>query len=357
MKKASITIFPALALMFIISPADAQTQKPSPTVGQEVSADDIVRVDTTLVTVPVSVKDRNGKLISNLKREDFRLYEDGIEQEIVYFEPPEEPPGVRSEATAKPFTVALLLDVSDSTEFKLEQIQNAAIAFINQLRVGDRILVVAFDQRVQVLAEATNDRNVLREAISRARTGGGTSLYNALEIVIKHRLNRTGGRKAIVLFTDGVDTASRSATYESTIRAAEELDAVIYPIQYHTYGDFANNPSRETYTLGNLGGTAHVTKNGELASEAYKRATLYLRLLAEKTGGRFHYTDNLKNLSRSFSRITSELRRQYTLGYYPKNRATDGAQRQIKVGVGLPKVTVRTRKSYIYKPATDPAKK
>lgn len=356
MEKASIPIFPALALM-IISSAYAQTQNPSPAVRQEASEDEIVRVNTTLVTVPVSVKERNGKLVSNLRREDFRLYEDGIEQEIVYFEPPEETSGVPSEATKQPFTIALLLDVSDSTEFKLEQIQNAAIAFINLLRAGDRVIVVAFDQRVQVLAEATNDRNLLREAISRARTGGGTSLYNALDTVITHRLSRIGGRKAIVLFTDGVDTASRGATYESTIRAAEELDAVIYPIQYHTYGDFADNPSRETYTLGNLGGTTHVTKNGELASEAYKRATLYLRLLADKTGGRFHYTDSLKNLSRSFARIAADLRQQYTLGYYPKNRTTDGAQRRIKVEVRLPKVTVRARQSYIYKPATDPTQK
>ena len=95
---------------------------------------------------------------------------------------------------------------------------------------------------------------------------------------------------------------------------------------------------------------AHQTKNGEPASEAYKRATLYLRLLADKTSGYFQYTDSIKNLSRSFERVAEQLREQYTLGYYPKNKTVDGAQRLIKVQVGLPKVTVRTRKSYIYKP-------
>lgn len=100
-----------------------------------------------------------------------------------------------------------------------------------------------------------------------------------------------------------------------------------------------------------------MTKNGELASEAYKRATLYLRLLAEKTSGRFQYTDNLKNLNQSFARIASELRQQYTLGYYPKNRTANGLKRQIKVQVGLPNAKVRARESYRYKMPTDTIEK
>jgi VWFA-related protein len=193
----------------------------------------------------------------------------------------------------------------------------------------------------------------LRATIRRARAGGGTSLYGALDTAIGI-LNRTVGRKAIVLLTDGVDTTSVGVTSESTVRAADESHIAIYPVQYDTYGDFADNPSRETYIAGNLDATAHVTKSGEFASAAYKRATLYLRLLADKTSGYFQFTDNAKNLARSFERIAEQLRQQYTLGYYPKNKTADGAQRVIKVDVGLPRVTVRTRKSYIYKPATSP---
>jgi len=338
-------LLPLVAAAGSIFVSPLQSQNRSKNEAQEV---DVVRVNTTLVTVPVSVKDRKGKSILNLPREDFHLYEDGVEQEIAYFESPQEPNSSRSSSGEKPFTVALLLDVSDSTQFKLAQIQHAAIAFIDQLSANDRVLVIAFDKRVQVLAEATNDRKALHEAIGRTRTGGGTSLYNALEVVINQRLNRISGRKAIVLFTDGVDTASNGATYASTIHQAEQLDAAIYPIQYNTYGDFADNPSRGTNALGNFGGTAHMTKSGELASEAYKRATLYLRLLAEKTGGRFTYTDSLKNLSRSFARIASELRQEYTLGYYPKNQTIDEARRELKVHIGVPGVVVRARKSYIY---------
>jgi Ca-activated chloride channel family protein len=314
--------------------------------GQDV---DVVRVDTTLVTLPVRITDRHGKFVMGLTQKQFHIYEDGIEQEIAYFEPAAETNDARPDSSPKPLTLAFLLDVSDSTQFKLEQIQKAAIAFVDLLRPGDRVMVVAFDKRVQVLAEASPDRSILRAAIHRARVGGGTSLYQALDSIIS-RLNRIAGRKAIVLLTDGVDTSSKGVSSDDTIRAAEASYVSIYPIQYETYGDFADNSSRETSAVGGFGAIAHKTRNGEPASEAYKHATLYLRLLAEKTSGQFQYADSAKNLARSFERIATQLRQQYTLGYYPKNKTADGAQRLIKVGVGLRKVTVRTRKSYVYKP-------
>ena len=313
---------------------------------QEPQQDDVVRVNTTLVTLPVSVRNRKGKTILDLRREDFHLYEDGVEQEIAYFEPPDDVKDQsQDDQTEKRLTVALLIDVSDSTQFKIKQIQDAALAFVNLLRPQDRMLVMSFDKNVRVLTEPTNDRNKLREAISRTRTGGGTSLCDAIGSVLNW-LNRVSGRKAIVLLTDGVDTASVTATYDSTVRTAAQLDAAIYPIQYNTYEDFTDNPSRQTNSVGGLATTAHVTRGGELASEAYKRATLYLRLLAEQTGGQFEYADSVKQLSRSFTHIASELRQGYALGYYPKNRTMTGMARELKVVVEVPRVVVRARKSY-----------
>jgi len=159
--------------------------------------DEVVRVDTALVTVPVSVKNRNGGFIPNLRREDFRIFEDDVEQEISFFE-----------TADKPFTVALLLDVSDSMKIKLNEIQEAAIAFIEQLRPNERVIVVVFAKQIVTLTDATDDRKVLFEAIRRAQTGGGTSLYDAIETVINQHLHRVAGRKAIVILTDGVDTSS-----------------------------------------------------------------------------------------------------------------------------------------------------
>jgi Mg-chelatase subunit ChlD len=143
-----------------------QPAEPTPEEGGE---EEVVRVSTSLITVPVTVTDRDGKYVTDLRREEFHVFEDGVEQQIAFFEPVE-----------RSITVALLLDVSDSTKFRIKDIQEAAIAFLEQLRPEDRVIVVSFDKRVQLLAEATNDRATLVEAIHRLQPGTGTSLFNAL---------------------------------------------------------------------------------------------------------------------------------------------------------------------------------
>jgi Ca-activated chloride channel family protein len=332
---SAVLILPFIASLLAFSTSYAQTQNPSNASGKD-TADDVVRVNTTLVTLPVRVMDRHGRFIPDLKQEQFRLYEDGIEQEIAYFESAE-----------KPFTVALLLDTSDSTKFKLKSIQDAATAFISQLRPEDRVILIAFDKRVAVLAEATSNRGLLDQAILRAKTGGGTSLYNAVDLVIRHELSRLGGRKAIVLLTDGVDTASVDATYLGTLYAAQELDALVYAIQYHTYDD-VTRVQLDPLSQGQMV-TGVVTAKGEALNVAYERANRYLRLLADKTGGRFLYADTLTHLGESFARIAAELRQQYSLGYYPRSKAFAQQRRELKVSVSEPNVVVRARKSYVYR--------
>src|SRR5947209_18392132 len=131
--------------------------------------------------------------------------------------------------------------------------QDAAIAFLNQLRPNDRVIVVSFDDKIRVLSDPTSDRGVLRAAIRRTRTGDGTRLYDAVDLVIRQQLSPIQGRKAIVLFTDGVDTTSKHSSYRSTLAEAEELDAMIYPIEYDTYDDAGggggggNWPGRNPY--------------------------------------------------------------------------------------------------------------
>src|SRR2546423_3807855 len=205
-----------------------ETTSPQDTGPEELGEGDVLRVDTTLVSIPVSVMDRDGKFIPNLRKEDFRIWEDGVEQQVAYFA-----------STEKPFTVALVIDTSGSTKNKLEDIQNAAIAFVEQLRPDDRVMIVSFNDRIRVLSQPTNDRYTLREAIRQTEPGSGTRLYDAVDLVINQYFDRIEGRKAIVLFTDGVDTTSERASYESTVRDAEELDALIYPVEFDTYSDMA----------------------------------------------------------------------------------------------------------------------
>lgn len=328
----------------------------SPAGPEEVDEGDVLRVDTALVTVPVSVLDRQGRFIANLQREDFRVFENGVEQSVAYFEPAE-----------KPFTVALLLDTSASTRFHLSEIKEAAIAFAAQLRPQDRVLIVSFNDEVLLLTEVTNDLNLIETVIEEnARTGNSTRLYDAVDLTIKERLNKIKGRKAIVLFTDGVDTSSQQATYQSTMREVEELDALIYPIKYDTtdYLRAMQKAGNGTVTItttrrGIFGSTTTTqTYNAPVNNGApipgstqadYDRADQYLHLLADKTGGRLFEANDTTQLAQAFTRIAEELRRQYSLGYYPKADTVDNAdgRRQIRVKVRQPNLAVKARDSYV----------
>lgn len=321
---------------------------------EEVDAGDVIKVDTTLVTLPVSVTDRDGRYIPNLTKSDFRLWEDGVEQQVAFFT-----------SVDKPFSVVLVLDTSGSTRFKIEEIQDAAIAFVSQLRADDRVMIISFDDDIRVLTEFTNDRNRMRDAIRRTRTGSGTRLYDAVDLVINQRLNQVDGRKAVVLFTDGVDTASRHSSYASNVRDAEELDALIYPVQYDTFRDVGGGgggggwPGSQRSTnpieilidiFGRTGGSGRGGGGGGIGSNRgdYERANRYLRELAEKTGARQYQADNTSNLSYAFRNIAEELRRQYSIGYYPIRPPQNGERRQVRVRVNQPNLAVRSRDSYVF---------
>ena len=344
------------------TPVNASSNAIAAPVPEEVAEGDIVRVDTALVTVPVSVLDRQGRFVPNLRREDFSVFENGIEQSVAFFEPAE-----------KPFTVALVLDTSASTHFHLWEIKEAAIAFATHLRPQDRVLVVSFNDQVLLLTEATNDLNVVTAVIQQnANTGDSTRLYDAVDLVIKERLNQIKGRKAIVLFTDGVDTSSYLATYQSTLREAEELDALIYPIQYDTSdylramqsaGSITIVTSRSNWPFPGRSSsqviysgpaTGGIPPPGTTRAD-YERADKYLHELADKTGARLYQANDPSQLAQAFSRIAEELRRQYSLGYYPGVSAVaNGERRQIKVRVHQPNLVVRARASYVRSSSAGP---
>lgn len=317
-----------LLLTAAVSTLTAQAQ------GQQIDDDEVLRVSTNLVTVPTLVKTPQGAYISNLRKEDFRIYEDGVEQEIASFEPVDQP-----------FTVALLLDMSDSTRLRLRETQDAALAFLNQLRPGDRAFVVAFDKQFSVLTEPTADRKVLADGINRVQTGGGTAVYDAIDAIINARMSKIPGRKAIVILTDGVDTASVRTNYDGTLRSATEQYALIYPIQFGSPQDAM--ASQVNFQLGTV---TYTTPSGEPLSKAYERGTRYLQSLATTSGGRFQLSTKLSDLEGSFARIAQELRQQYTLSYYPKKSASKGGKRKIKVLVDVPEAFVHARSSYASKP-------
>lgn len=267
---------------------------------------EVLRVTTNLVTLPVSVRERDGKYLFDLRKEDFRVHEEGLEQEIAHFS-----------SVEQPFSVVLLIDTSSSTQTNLDDIKEAANAFIGQLRQKDSVLPIAFDGQVRpLLARGTSNRPILRAAIARLRTdtgNNGTKLYDAVDYAYQV-LRGIPGRKALILFTDGDDTWSK-ATMKSTLCDTTELEALIYPIHY------GSSPS-----------------------------TNYLQTLTLETGGRFYQADNVEMIRQSFVTVAEELRRQYSIGYYPKTTSPRREVRRITVEVNRPDAEVITRKSYIYRP-------
>jgi len=277
--------------------------------------EEAIKVETNLVTIPVSVTDRNGFYIADLKQADFKIFEDDVEQEVAYLG-----------ASETPFTVVLLIDVSPSTAYKIEEIQAAASAFVKQLKPQDKVLVIQFDESVKVLSELTNDHDKINKAISRTDFGDGTSIYEAIDFSLHKHLNKIEGRKAIVIFTDGVDTSSEKTTFEETVRSAEESEAVIFPIYYNTFSS-------------KFGGTSNVE---------YARGKAYLTELAAATGGKLVRAESTQiGLTAAFESIAEELRRQYSVGYYPVTAGETGERRQIRVRINRPKLSIRARDSYI----------
>lgn len=309
-----------------------------------------IRVDTELVTIPVKILDRNNRLVSGLTKENFQIFEDNAPQEIAYFSNEDQP-----------FTVVLVLDMSYSTTFKIAEIQSAATAFVSQLREKDRVMIVSFDEQTHLLCNPTSDRKILQAAIKKTNIAFGTSLYDTMGLVINDRLRKIGGRKAVVLFTDGVDTTSRRYFAFNNLSDALELDALIYPVQYDTFNEvqaMKDKPvvvQRPPGSTGNPFPVPTVPGIGTLSSrgtteEDYRNAEQYLENLAARTGGRVHRAGgSVSNLALAFSRIAAELREFYSIGYYPKTTSKNGKKHKIKVRVNQPGLVVRARDDYVVK--------
>lgn len=300
--------------------------------------DEIIRVDTNLVSIPVSVRDRKGRFITDLRQEDFQIFENGARQEIAHFAPIEQP-----------FSVVLLIDTSGSTQVRLKDIQDSAIAFVEQLRPDDRVLPISFGNEViALLPNFTSDPETLRAAIKSTHTGvkksssgqtisirgktysvvyAGTRLYDAVHVA-SEIFEPMQGRKAIILFTDGFDSASQVGSLKSTLQQVEKRDAIIYAVQYCNYCENRDVMSRRpTIVLANN----------------------YLEDLAKRTGGRFYLAKDMKKIAQAFTSIAEELRRLYSLGYYPTAQVEPGAVKQVNVKINRRDLVVRERKTYTQK--------
>ena len=327
-----------------------QIQTPNKAEKEEPGPDDVVKVETNLVTMPVSVLDRDGRFIPGLRPQDFQIFENGVRQKVAYFQPVEQP-----------FTVILMIDISPSTHYRMADIRYAALRFIDQLRPNDRVEIVTFDENIRVLNEPTSDHRLLSSVVMEAvLTGQGTSVYDAVGYVASQEIPKIEGRKAIVLFTDGVDTSSKKSDYQSTYRDVEELDALFYSVRYDTLDDM-------NYKSYNPAGLAGIIVNGKMipvgqtsftsgtSAAEYDTGRRYLDDLARISGGRRFDAEN--DLGAAFSGVAEELRRQYSIGYYPEAEGKEGERRRIHVEMTSPNLVVRTKTNYVFGANTENLRK
>jgi VWFA-related protein len=281
-----------------------------------------IRTQVNLVNLFVTVRDKSKRIATDLKKEDFKIAEDGQDQQIAFF----------SKEVTLPITLALLLDTSGSEQFMLGAIQDMGGRFLDHvIRKGDEALIMSFDTDVDLLSDFTDDRGQLDRAIRKARintpsSGGminpgpvptshvtGTALYDAIYLACNEKLTSEAGRKAIVLVTDAQDEGSK-VRLEEAIEAAQRTDTVIHLLLVAD-SRFGGNT-----------GVAHK--------------------LTEETGGRMIVANSEKHLAEAFDQISEELRSQYTLGYYPSNSTHDGKFRKIKVDMANHDLKVLARKGY-----------
>ncbi len=318
-----------LPLLAAIAPVYAQTED-----------SETIRVETSLVSVPVVVSDRQGRYLPGLKREEFAVWSDGKPREIAFFATAEEP-----------LRVAILLDTSRSTEGVLGNIKKAAKEFVRILSPNDSAMIVSFDYDVHINSPLTSDKKQLEKAIKDVEIGEmtGTVMRDAVIDTVTKHLSKSTGRKAIIMLTDGKDFGSYALENE-VLRRIEESDVMIYPIFYETSFRQQVMMRRNRRFGGGMGRNRRpfprqddrVRRRDEIQNE---RAMDYLKRLADLSAGTlFEKKDN--DLDKVFLSIAQELRQQYRIGFYPDEGLDDSSVHEIKVKVSRPDVSVRSRYSY-----------
>jgi len=312
--------------------------------------------DKTFVSVPVIVSDREGRYISGLKKDDFRILQDGKEQKISFFATEDEP-----------VSVALLIDTSESTKGVLNEIRAAAKDFIELLNYKDKCLVATFDSEVKVLSPFTSNREDLEKSLEKIETGKreGTVVFSAIDQIAREHFAKTQGRKIIVLLSDGKDYGS-SVSKNDLLSQLEESDVMIYSIFYQTGRVFVDpsgavkeepeikkpeekkpKKKKKKYTIKiALGKDANTPQEIELIDKvANTEAVNVLQEMSETTAGRFYMSDAPK-LSQIFKKIAAEVRQQYRLGFNSKTIADDQDVNDIIVKVNRADAVVRARGKY-----------
>jgi VWFA-related protein len=330
--------FLLIALLVCISAtATAQTPKPSPTPEEEIDPDDVISVNTTEVLLPVTVRDASGRLVTDLLRKDFRVFEDGQQQTL-------------SDLSLRqvPVDVVLMVDASSSVSDNLDDFRRAAEGFATHLSADDRISLIQFDDRVLLLQDWTKSVAQLRRALHRVAPGMFTRFHDAMLLASRDQQPRGNARHAIIVLTDGIDSG-RGITFEAALRAALQSQTTIYVIS-NTEIERAKKQSELTAALS---GSSASIKFNELRIEdlrlglaALAASEDHLEQLTGATGGRVYRPSSFSDLESVYREVADELRHQYALYYSPTNKSRDNRFRQVRVETANPDLKVSARIGY-----------
>jgi len=293
--------------------------------GQDVAHQDknyAVSVDVQLVQLPVSVLDKDGRLVNGLRKDDFEVFEDGVEQEISFFTHDD-----------VPISVGLVIDNSASMHNKRERVNSAALSFVRESNPQDETFIVDFDDEAYLDHDFTNSINDLVAALGPIDTRGETALYDAVYLSAAHLDEGKKDKKALLVITDGEDNASKYSR-EKVLSKLRESKVTVYAI-----GLLEENDARGPFS----------------SKSPSKKAKDALEQFAQATGGRAYFPKSIDEIGPLCRRVAHDLRNQYTIGYTPSNEKLDGTWRRITVRVNPPglvsKVTVRAKEGY-YAPRT-----
>jgi Ca-activated chloride channel homolog len=304
-------------------PANSSSQsKPDE---QEIDPDDVISVNTTEVLLPVTVRDRSGKLVTDLTRKDFHVFEDNLEQPL-------------SDLSLRqvPVDVLLMVDASSSVADNLDDFRRAAEGFAQYLAQDDRVSLIQFDDRVLLLQDWTRSQVQLRRSLRRVTPGMFTRFNDAIVLAARDQFQRSSARRAIIVLTDGIDSG-RGTTFDVALRAALEAQAAVYVIS----NTEIERLKKEAEVNRLVGASTSVVRFNQLriddlklGLEALDASEVNLEHLTGATGGRLYKPRSFDDLSSTYAEVASELRHQYALYYSPLNKKHDGRFRAVRVDAG-----------------------
>lgn len=305
--------------------------------------DEVIKVDSSLVHLNVGVADAKGRPITNLSKENFTVYEDGVKQNITRFEP-----------TVTPFSVVIILDMSGSTLGFREIIRQSAVRFIEALGPEDRVAVVEFYDKINLRNDFTTNRKTIIDSIYAANGRGKTQLYKALDFSLEKLSKEGKRRKAVIVLTDGVDTSVRDddRNFLEKFKPAD-IPTAIKPETNEALNRVLNKSDIQGVTIYPLalptGDPFKLADPTPIQIAMFSSARSRLQILADRTGGTLNTINRLEEMGRIYAAVAADLRALYTVEYQSTNDKRDGKWRSVKIEVNNPELISRTRQGYFAK--------